>query len=263
MDVSCVMLSTAKRINWLSQSIDSIDLLNFNFKEKILSIDEFDGYKIDDDLIKKYTEKGWIIDIVSLKSKHIALQRVVNMVTSDYVFYAEDDVLITKLPTEINEILSNIENNRVCGILSMNLGGSKLDYPKHMGDMPSWLDNTIFDNNEIIAFLRLESEASKWFLEFPSVFFNVKMLRTILTTPQLSNNMIEEGLTKSYFDNNCDKEYYKASICYTKIKDVISLLLSDSNVSFWNEKLEGTKMYKILDANQGGAIINLEKINYV
>ena len=47
----------------------------------------------------------------------------------------------------------------------------------------------------------------------------------------------------------------------SSIKDVCNLLLNNTGVDFWIERLESTKFYKILDPNQGGSNINLNKIN--
>ena len=69
MEISCILLTTAKRLNWLDTSIKSIDSLGFNFKEKILSVDEFNGYKLDEQIVLEYEKNGWTIDLVSFRNK--------------------------------------------------------------------------------------------------------------------------------------------------------------------------------------------------
>jgi hypothetical protein len=263
MNITCILLSTAKRIQWLNKSIESIDSLDFKFDEKIISVDEFDGFTISDSDVKHYLDNGWIVDRVSFKNKHAAIKKAVDLSKGDFIFYAEDDIIINKIPPDIKEILSIEKEGKICGVLSMNLGGSKLDYPRHLGDMPYWLENIIYEKDNLITFMRLESEASKWFIEFPSVFFNKELMSNLLDTTMIQNNVIEETLTSNFFNNSYNKKYYKASICYDKIKEVISLLSSNNEVYFWNEKLESVKLYKLLDQNQGGANINLNEIKYV
>jgi hypothetical protein len=263
MDITCIVLSTAKRLEWLNKSIESIDSLDFKFDEKIISIDEFDGFTISDTDVKRYSDNGWIVDKVSIKNKHKALKQAVDLSKSDYIFYTEDDIIINKIPSDIREILSIEKEGKYCGVLSMNLGGSKLDYPRHLGDMPYWLENIIYEKNNLISFIRLETEASKWFIEFPSVFFNKELIANLLNNTTIQNNVIEETLTSNFFHNSYNNKYYKASICYDKIKDIITLLSNNNEVYFWNEKLESVKLYKLLDQNQGGANINLNEINYV
>lgn len=142
----------------------------------------------------------------------------------------------------------------------MNLGGSLLDYPNHMGDLPYWLGNTIFEYGDIVCFTRLESQKNNYFFEFPCVFVNYNIIKDLLTNPVIGNNQIESELTNRYFSNNFHENYFKASICYRTISNTINLLLSNSNISYWIEELEKNKLYKILDPNQGGANIDLNKI---
>lgn len=263
MNITCIVLSTAKRLEWLDKSIGSIDSLDFKFEEKIISIDEFDGFTISDADVKRYSDNGWIVDKVSVKNKHTSFKHAVDLSKGDYIFYTEDDIIINKIPSDIKDILSIKKESKNCGILSMNLGGSNLDYPRHLGDMPYWLENVIYEKNNLISFIRLETEASKWFIEFPSVFFNKELISNLLDTTIIQNNVIEETLTSNFFNNFHNNKYYKASICYNKIKEIIILLSNNKEVSFWNEKLESVKLYKLLDQNQGGANINLNEINYV
>ena len=263
MRISCILLATAKRLNWLDLSVKSIDSLDFKFNEKILSIDEFDGYKISEDTILEYEKNGWRVDLVSLKNKHLSLKRVIDLCFGDYIFYTEDDIIIKEIPIEIVNILPLKINGRECGLLSMNLGGSLLDYPNHMGDLPYWMDNTIFESENTICFTRLETKKSNWFFEFPCLFVNNQVIKNILNNPTISNHQIESELTNRYFTNRLNEKYFKASICYKKIKNTINLLLSDNNVSYWIEELEKNKLYRILDPNQGGANIDLDKINNV
>ena len=239
--VSCILLSTAKRPEWLDATIKSIDELDFKFNEKLLSVDEFDGYHLTSDIIEKYRGSGWVVDVVSLKSKEKCIKRLTDMTSSDYVFYAEDDVLINNIPSNVCDILNTVVDGRECGMLSMNLGGSLLDYPNHMGDLPYWLDNIIYSDNNIVSFRRLESQKSRWFFEFPSVFIKTNLLKKLISIGGLTNNNIEEGLTSRWFSNG----------------------LGNSEVSYWIELLEKSKLYKILDPNQGGANINLNIINNV
>lgn len=260
MKISCVLLATAKRLNWLDQSIKSIDTLDFKFDEKILSIDEFDGFKIDHNTILDYRNNGWVVDLVSLKSKHLALKNVIDLCHGDYVFYTEDDIIIKDVPKDILTILQSKIDGKKCGLLSMNLGGSLLDYPNNMGDLPYWLDNVIFESEEVVCFTRLESQKNNYFFEFPCVFFNYNIIKNLLNNPVIGNNHIEYELTNRYFNNNFNRDYFKASICYKTINNTINLLLSTNNISYWIEELEKNKLYKILDPNQGGANIDLNKI---
>ena len=79
---------------------------------------------------------------------------------------------------------------------------------------------------------------SRWFFEFPSVFINKTMLTILTDGHQIHNNQIESELTSRYFSNNFENEYFKASICKPSIKDVCNLLLNNTRVDFWIERLE-------------------------
>lgn len=263
MKICCILLATANRINWLDMSIESINKLKFKFDEKILSVDEFDGNKLDVNLIEKYKSYGWKIDLVSFKNKHLSLKKAVNESKSDYIFYTEDDILIRDIPEKTKKILSIKDNNRECGILSMNLGGSLLDYPRNLGDLPFWLDNILYEDENLVSFLRLESQASRWFFEFPAMFVKTNIFNDILDGNIINNNVIEEELTKRYFNKNFHISHFKSAICKKNIKPTIDLLMDNKDVSFWIEILENSKFYKLLDPNQGGASINLNLIEDV
>jgi hypothetical protein len=263
MEISCVLLSTAKRLSWLKKSIYSINSLDFSFTQKIVSIDEFDNHKISQEDIEEYKSQGWIVDVVSYKNKHKSLQKAIELCDSDYVFYTEDDIELIQIPKDISKILSHKDNGRKCGVLSMNLGGSKLSYPTELGDLPFWLSNVFYNENNLLSFIRLESEASMWFIEFPCVFFEKELIKNLLNTSTIPNNLIESSITEKYFKDNFQKDFFKASICFDSITDISNLLSNQKDVPFWNEKLESTKLYRLLDSNQGGANINLNEIKYV
>ena len=263
MEISCILLATAKRLDWLDKSIKSIDSLDFKFIDKVLSVDEFDGHKLREDTLLEYRNNGWIVDLVSFKNKHLSLKKAVDVCSGDYIFYTEDDIVLKFIPKDIIDIINLKDKSRTCGLLSMNLGGSLLDYPKHLGDLPKWIGNTIIETENSISFIRDESMRSRWFFEFPCVFICKDILDVILKHPIISNNNIEEVLTERFFFNNLQDKYFKASICNTEIKTISTLLLNNTKVPFWIEKLESTKFYRILDNNQGGAHINLEQIKQI
>ena len=67
--IDCILLSTPKRIEWLKKSIDSIDLLDYKFNKKILSVDIIDDNNIDDD-IKLLAALNSKDDIKQLAKQH-------------------------------------------------------------------------------------------------------------------------------------------------------------------------------------------------
>lgn len=265
--IDCIVLSTPKRIEWLKKSVESINLVEFKFNKKILSVDQVDEVEFDKSLIYDLENCGWIVDIVKFKNKHLSLKHAIDMCDSNYIFYTEDDIIINKIPIDIENVLSLDSGNKKCGILSFSLGGSLLQYPHSFGDMDNISDRILYQKDNMISFSRDVNKRNNFFIEFPAMFISTEILNNLLSGSVITNGSIEDELTRRYFSNNYHNDYFKQSMCYDKIINVMDHLSNDKSLLVHDADLliEGCKLYQLLDPNQGGYIggLDLNKIDYI
>ena len=248
MTFSIVLLTTAKRTQWLEESIASIDR-NY-FDQKILSVDEFDGYIFPDHLKEKYIKEGWKVVVDNHKSKLSSLINAVSLVTSDYVFYQEDDI-VANLPDKnyIEDLLDLKVLDRYCGIISLNLGGAITELKDRIyGDLIECEERKILQGEYYYSFIRCESRRNAWFFEFPSFFIRtdhfLQSLIYVRAQNWTANHEIEQNLTKSWFNNGMYLKYYKCCITKNNLKTVL--------IESPTKMMDLCGMIKILDPHQGG-----------
>ena len=235
-----------QRLDWLKLTIDDIDSQNFPFVKKIIAIDEFDGYKFSENLIEYYNRKGWDVLIDSHRSRKLTMDRAFAMIDSEWIFYHEDDVMV-KLPeySIINKIVSmKDENNRDCGMISMNIGGSVYDAPtNNYGDIIHMNENTLYEKEgEMIIFKRLEKYMNYWFFCFPALFIRKDIFLKCHNDANKSMEQIEMGLTTAYLRNKFHRKFFK---CTVAKHNTLELVLSDPY------NIQKCDFLTILDPNQG------------
>lgn len=244
--ISVLVLCTAKRLKYLDACINSLDS-NY-FDQKILSIDEFGGHKFPNDLKEKYQNQGWELAIDNHQSKLGSLINSLDKVTSDFVFYQEDDITVN-LPDK-NFILTQLDTiytDRQCGWISLNLGGALTDLNNRVyADLIRCEENKILRTEEYFSFLREESVKNDWFFEFPSIFIDKNIFQKNLSIMKdlglYDNYSVEQNLTKIWFKNNMDTQYYKCCVAKNNLKEV--LLNTPDKV------IELSSYINILDPNQ-------------
>lgn len=250
-DVTAFIMGTCRpqRLAWLEQTVDYLDSQDFPFVKKILSIDEFDGYTFPVDLLDKFRARGWFVIIDNHKSRYKSMINALSYITSEYIFYNEEDVMAT-MPRmrDLDEVFNIKIQNRACGMISLTLGGSTNHFPANeYGDLKDVDKNLILSTNEYLIFRRLESKRNAYFFEFPGLFVNTEMFRTCTRYAQLNfaGQSIEQGLTSAYFELSYDRDYYKASVAKTNIFEVIE---NDPNAF-----IRDCRLLDNLDPNQGNS----------
>lgn len=233
--ISALVLCTAKRLKYLEDCINSLEP-NY-FDQKILSIDEFGNHKFPNELKEKYENLGWELVIDNHQSKLGSLINSLDKVTSDFVFYQEDDIIVN-LPDK-NFILNQLDTtytNRQCGWISLNLGGAQTDLKNRVyADLIRCEDNKILSTEEYFSFLREEEVKNDWFFEFPSIFIDKNIFQKNLSIMKnlglYDNYSVEQNLTKIWFQSNMDKQYYKCCVAKNNLKEVL-LNTPDSVMQF-------------------------------
>lgn len=223
--ISALILCTAKRLKYLDDCINSLN--SDFFDQKILSIDEFGGYKFPNELKEKYQNQGWEIVIDNHQSKLGSLCNSIDKVKTDYVFYQEDDIVVN-LPDK-NFILSQLDtiySDRKCGWISLNLGGASTDLSNRVyADLIRCEENKILENQDYFTFMREEEVKNDWFFEFPSIFIEKNLFKGFLDIMKLrglhDNYSVEQNLTKIWFEFNSHKNYYKCCLAKHNLKQTL------------------------------------------
>jgi len=203
------------KLNYLNQSLDSYDQFDNVFDKKMLAIDQFNGHVFPEAFKTKFSNKNWQIIIDNHKSRSKSILNGLNSTSNEWVFYNEDDIVMD-LPKNFdfsNFLVNN--DGRKPGMFSLTFGGTKHDLGKNdTGDMAYAETNVIFEDDELICFRRIESMKDDFFFEFPGLFIRTDLFISALTHSMKNNQnqQIEFALSRSWFELQLDKEFYKASI---------------------------------------------------
>ena len=254
--IGCLILATChpSKLRWVQQVEQSI-AKNDIFDEKILAVDEFNSLIFPTRVKKYFEDKGWKVLVDRHKSRTKSMLHGIDEMKSDYIFYSEDDVLID-IPDKqlILDTLNHNIDDRKCGMLSLNLGGttstianmggSLSNVGTKNGDLDYAKENTLFQNDESFSFKRLESMRNAWFYEFPGLFMLKDLMKETIekSKEQFKGMQIEMALTQAWFHYDFDKTYFKASSARNNFYEILSKNpLEVSNVCRHLENLDKTQ----------------------
>lgn len=209
----------AKR-HWLDQTINSFR--NDFFDRQIVYVDVIQPFPH-----SEFTGEweGWELVRMDYENRTRCLQEVVNMTDSKYVFYHEDDVLVS-LPdrAHIEELFDTRVGGREVGMISLTLGGCRFNPPGDIGDLAFIEQNAVKKTDTWTAFVRREEDRSPYFFEFPGLFVRRDLLKGCIIRAQdrFRGHQIENALTKAWFDLELDKDFAKLSICKREAPEVLA-----------------------------------------
>lgn len=233
---------------------DSIVSTGFVFDEKIISIDHINSDNYDEHTLYHFKLQGWDIKKSFFGNRIdtlIDLMRYFVNNNTDFIFHAEDDILVNYLPSRnnIEELLLLAKNNQACGQLTLSLGGST--FKCEGGDDGDFYDienEKIFENEKILIFRRKEENASSFFFELGTMFIRPKIMLMCLeyAKKNFSAMQIEQAQTRAWFELNIPLVFYRATLCKPDVK------------KYWKNdtwKIDGEcRFITILDPNQGASL---------
>lgn len=244
--ISCLMITTniKNRLHLLDKTIKSVqNACNFDLMQKILSIDVFENEKE----LYYFTKYKWkIIHGVCAGKRGIAENQIrgTSLISSNYVFYSEDDILINKIP-EL-DTLKKIESY-------VFPDGKKIGYicyNTHIYEFPLKAPEThreyINDKNNYISingdlFLRKSILIKdEYFLNFPAAIIKTELFRKM--QEHIKNNYSGKGIetffSKSWFDLKFDEEYevliYVKNNTLSKLPMSLNDFYYQANMNYWN-----------------------------
>jgi hypothetical protein len=245
-DIIVMGICHPTKLNYLNQSLDSVDPIQSIFNKKILAVDQFNGHVFPQPFKKKFTAKNWEILIDNHMSRTKSMLHAVRAAESEWVFYTEDDIVL-ELPDnfDFNNFIK-VSDGREPGMFSLTFGGTKHDLSvNNVGDMAFAEENEIYSDDKVFCFRRLEETKDDFFFEFPGLFIRRDLLEKCLIHCMENNKnyQIEYGLSLSWFQLHLYKNYYKASILK---REFLDFRHADAmNI------LNSGRFFKIIDPLQG------------
>jgi len=251
LDITAFIMSIClpQRLEWLKQTVDLLDSHKFPFKEKLLVVDQFNGYTFSEELHRYYSENSWRILVDNHMSRAKSTTNALNNINTEWIFYNEEDVpvyFLDNFSDIIEQTINTTIDNKSCGMISLNAGGSLYSRAnKTPGDIPFVKNNIIYSDDKTIVFKRLDEYRNPWFFCFPVLFIRKDIFKKCheYALKYLKGMQIEMALTKAYFDLRLDLQYYKATMLKTGADDLL-LQYTDS------EDIEYSYM-DLLDKAQG------------
>lgn len=217
MSISCLMITTNKpeRFAMLEKAIMSIEEnARCDFKEKVLSVDWLNGYDPSLEHFKKYQDLGWIV-IGGWCTGHRAMinniTRGLSEVTSAFLFYCEDHVIIKSVPELVTlDVLFNIlpmnggwinYNTHIVeeNLLNVSDFVQKEDKGNYKIKYINAKDNYVVCRDE--AFLKKSrSIADEYYLNFPAAITLTEIFRSLLSygVQHYHDVGIEIGFTRAW-----------------------------------------------------------------
>lgn len=239
-DASIILLgcTASGRLNSLAKTIESIENLAIPFKQKIITIDEIGKNLLPKFWADNYEKRGWIVTVSPKKGMVENLTNALGLVNQQWVFYAEDDVIIKKLPTkeQFARMVGIRDERRKPGLIAYTYVGyqfKRITYERLQASVSNPKQFRQLD--DYLFWIRDDSMNYGYHVEFPVTFFDVDVMRSCIAYARkhYKNTFIESALTASWFALNIHAQYYKATLLNyddTIISDIQSVQPKDYEV---------------------------------
>ena len=76
-------ISHPKRIEWLKKNISNLDHQNFPFYKKIVSIDKYSNYSVDNETLLFLQNNGWTVLLDYHRSRPLSMERALKLIDGD------------------------------------------------------------------------------------------------------------------------------------------------------------------------------------
>jgi hypothetical protein len=212
-------VSHPQKQEWLLKVVESIEKLNLDFYEKIISVDKINGYDFSKQLQEDVEKLGWRLSFVDYGNRpQTLLFELEKLCRYDYILYAEDDIVLEWSPEQqqLEKLLLTKIEGKTCGILTPSLGGSTFKCEGgDVGDFDYIQRETLYEDANYLVFKRLEEFGSAWFFELGTIFVKPIIFYQCLrhSMERYSGTQIEQGLTRSWFEEGYGNFFYKATFC--------------------------------------------------
>lgn len=251
MKISCLMITTnvPDRLHLLDNTLRSVEACNNGLLDgKTLSIDIMPEYKFDLDYFKQYERMGWTLVTGGCSGYRGMLNNMIrglnNVNPCDYIYYVEDDVVITRLPSRdtFDSIATTpTHHNKMLGYSCLSTHILSLDEPPQP-ERQAFINNKAnyqFWGEELFL-VKEEVLMDKYYLNFPSAFIKDSLFRSMISyaSKKFKGIGMEPGLTKAWFDLGLNKAYdvgiYVKPETLNQLPMDLNMFFHMANMRFWN-----------------------------
>jgi hypothetical protein len=246
MKVSCLMITTnvVSRLHLLDNAIKSVERCSGDLIDnKVLSIDMMPNQKCDLNHFKQYEQLGWTLVSGRCSGHRGMLNNMIrglqNTELSDYIYYVEDDVVITRLPNRQSFgclAYGQTSNAKPIGFACfnthVNADKGKIGFINNKANYQFFGDELFLIKNEQIR--------DEYYLNFPSAFIKDGLFRemVVYAADHCEGLGMEPGLTKAWFDLQLYNRYDVATYVRPDTLDHLPLDFDKfyhmANMQFWN-----------------------------
>lgn len=249
MSITCMLITTnvTNRLHLLENTVRSIEQCNSDlFDAKVMSVDILpNGSTVD--YFNRFERRGWTVVSGACAGRNGIVnnqRRGLSHVSTDWVFYTEDDIRINRIPPKL--CLSEIDQYRLpsgkkIGFICFNThidsatdNGSQ-ERKKFVNDPANYI--TIGHEQFLVKNYIVRDE---YYLNFPVSIVRKPLFDKMhnYAASNCGSQGVEPGLTHAWFGMQLDHEY--ESLVYVKPDTTDRLPRSleqfhdQSNMSFWN-----------------------------
>ena len=235
MTFGCMLITTnvSRRIKYITNAINSIDLCGVKFDQKILSVDMFEDGK-SKSFFDKF--KGWEIVFGKANGMINNQSRGLRLVNTDYMLYSEDKVIVEKIPSK--EVIDKMLRvfSYVC--FNMHMCENFCEPPQEVIDYINDKKNYIYIQDELFL-IKNSSLADNYFLNFPVSISKTEVFKTIhaQAVKNYPNLATEVSMTKVWLDkfrHLGNVGIYTRNDTLIKIPMNLMDLFYQSNMKYWN-----------------------------
>jgi len=236
--MDCLVIGTNLKVRLpnLITTLKSIDSCTKELVNKMVSIDAFQQhetqYEISDckELQDYCQQNRWELLIHSKLGMCDNIMYAVDKITSEYLLYCEDDIILTGIPsiTEIKKY-SKVED-RELGFINMTIGDWRQYDTTKLAKKINEKANVFSLNNAILVHQPEQDYRGSWFIAFPVAVFNSCIFKEVIKSTKKNQVgiQIEQAMTNEWFRLEYDKKYFKC-VYFKDIYQQYSLF-TESNV---------------------------------
>lgn len=248
MNISTLLITTnhTNRQHLFKNTINSLEKAGISniSNEKIISIDIFEEYPFDIHLYDEYKNNGWTIiadKCTGYRGMINNINRGLQKCTNELIFYSEDDVIINKIPKNINTIFSYItRNNKHIGFICYNTHIHEYTFqpPNIIKEQYIHNLNNYITIAEEVFLLKDEIIKDEYYLNFPVAIYRRNLYEKILnySINNYKNIGLEPGLSKAWFELGINNEYDVCVYLKNELHDISNItyteLHKNANMNF-------------------------------
>jgi hypothetical protein len=245
MNIDLISITTSqpqKQVLFIKNSFQNISKIKV--VNKFVGLDMVDGQDLFPGTIKFLNDFNYIYDKHPLNGMINNLSTVIDLLESEWVLYAEDDVRINEIP-DLDELLNfiNSEANTNVGIIDLMAGrGIKFTPSAHEAYKANATDpNSYYKFNDYTLWLRTNESIDDFFINFPVLIIRREIFQECFKVAKelFKGRTIEVGFTSAFKHLNFQEKYSKVHIFKTMpdIEVLKTMNATDISLEYFNNIL--------------------------